>query len=87
MNEQFDAQHIDARFIKTDQAEAANRDGTIGIVDRHWYMVHGLDEHVGVEFAITSDNRLLDSDGKPVNESDPEAIEVRKAITVSDVLA
>ena len=63
-----------AKFIETDHAEATNADGTIGIIDRHWYDVDGT------EFAITSDNRVLDADGKPLTDGDSSTVDVRRAI-------
>ena len=47
---------------------------------RTWYDVIDSETLTYLLYALTSDNRILDYDGAPMTESDPETIAVRNAI-------
>lgn len=65
---------LTATYIDTETDMA---DGT----ERAWYIVHGIgvDGDNG-EYAVTSDGRILDVDGKPLTDGDAETEAVRRAI-------
>lgn len=68
-------------IMKTINATVLETEMTDGVL-RRWFRVDGYDDGTGQdfdgqEFAITSDNVILDSNGCPLTEDDYETIAVR----------